>query len=268
MIAINQLRLPAVSPEGMRALDLLNQDEPDVRALTDVILHDSMLALSLIKYANSPLYRRDTAIDTIHGAIRVLGLRNIRSAILFATIRTMTGRLPDNCQIIMRHCIDCSFLAARLAHSIQPQIGDEMAFLGLIHDTGMLILASNFPDVYAPLITRSIEKGELIGDLEEAEFGVRHDDIIERLFKDFRLPMDQITLLSSYHREVCLPDGAPELTRRMILDLAHALWIEQVGDRSFKEHTGELNIDEMANQLGITPTGLQAVRDEYNAIQA
>lgn len=265
MIAINQLRLPAVSPDGMHALELLNQDEPDVRALTETILRDSVLALSLIKYANSPLYRRGTPIDTVQGAVRVLGLRNIRSAVVFATIRSMSDRLPDNCGIITRHCVDCSFLAARLAHSIQPQIGDEMALLGLLHDMGMMILASNFPDAYAGIMARSIADGGNIGDLEEAEFGIRHDDIIERLFKDFRLPDEQITLLSSYHREVCLPDGDPQLTRRMILDLAHALWIEEVGAQAFREQGGALGIADMAAHLGITASGLKAIRDEYAA---
>ncbi len=263
MIAISQLRLPAVSPEGMHAIDLLNQDEPDIRALTECILRDSISALALIKYANSPLFRRPTPIDSVHGAIRVLGLRNVRSALLVATIRGLAENLPQNCWIIARHCTDCAFLAARLVQNIQPEIVDEMAFLGLIHDMGMLILASNFPEAYSRIMDLSISEGEVIGNLEEAEFGVQHDDIIERLFKDFRLPVEQINLLSCYHREVCLPDDDPQLIRRMVLDLAHAIWTDSLGEIAFHETCGDQDIEGLTARLGIMPDDLTAIRDEY-----
>jgi len=266
MIAITQLRLPAVSPDGMRALELLNQDEPDIQTLIKCILRDSVSALALIKYANSPLFRRATPIDTVHGAIRVLGLRNVRSALLVATIRGLAEDLPKNCRIIAQHCTDCAFLAARLAQNIQPGIVDEMAFLGLIHDMGMLILASNFPDDYSRIMDRSVSEGEIIGDLEEAEFSLRHDDIIERIFKDFRLPTEQIDLLSSYHREICLPDDDPQLIRRMILDLAHALWIDSLGEKAFHEVIGDQSVEELTARLGIVPSDLATIKEELEGL--
>ncbi len=267
MIELNQLRLPSVSLEGMKVLDIIGQDEPDYRELAETTLRDTILSLTLIKYANSPLYRRSTPIDSVQGAIRVLGLKNIRSAIMVATMRKFTRGIPANCHLITRHCNDIAFLSSRLGKAATPELADEMAFLGLIHDMGMLVLASNFPDIYSVIMDHSVHDGEIIGDLEECNFGVRHDDIIEQIFKDFRLPEEHIALLASYHREICLPPDDPQLVRRQIIDLAHLLWAERHQNDIFRERSGSLGRDDLIEALGIQGPTIKAIEHEFAELE-
>ncbi len=268
-VDISQLQLPPVSPDALVALEILRTPEPDLKALAETILRDSILSLTLIKYANSPIYRRQSRIDNVPAAIRVLGLRNIHSAIVMAMMRPfVTGRDPVT-RTVWQHCIEISFLCERLATiSGHRGLADEIAFLGLAHDIGMLVLAHNFPDIYTAIIEVSARDMVNVNSLEETHLGIRHDDIVAHILRDFRLPEDHITLLSAYHGHFCTLDGDPQSIRRAILDMAHHLWIEPPEAGVFFEQTGSGGVDDIQSFLGLDGTRLDALRVEYAAFRA
>ncbi len=235
---ISQLQMPPVSPDGLTALDILQHDDPDMPLLTKTVLQDSILSLTLIKYANSPLYRRSTRIDNVPAAIRVLGTRNIRSAIIMATMRPLVRSQDPVARLIWQHCSDISFLCERLTRLSKHQdLADEMTFLGLTHDIGMLVLAYNFPDIYEAILDVSARDVVDVSNLEQSHLGIRHDDIVEHILKDFRLPDCHTALLSAYHSDFCSLDGDIQSIRRAILDAAHHIWHKSHQARSFHEQT-------------------------------
>ncbi len=268
-IDVSQLQMPPVSPDARVALDLLQCPEPDLKALADTLLRDSILSLTLIKYANSPIHRRSAPVDNVPMAIRVLGLRNIRSAIVMAMMRPLVSGRDPVTRAIWQHCVEISFLCKRLATiSRHHEIADEIAFLGLSHDIGMLVLAHNFPDIYSAIIEVSARDQINANRLEETHLGIQHDDLVAHILKDFRLPEAHITLLSAYHGSFCSLEGDPLSIRRAILDLAHHLWVEQPGGRLFYEQIGNGDIAEPQAFLDLDTASLDAVRAEYAAFRA
>lgn len=258
-IKLAELALPSVSPEGMKALGIISADDPDTKELEKTILHDPVLAGTLIKYANSPLYRRPNKITSVPAAMRTLGHKNIRSAVVMATMRSaIESDNPAN-RHIWDHSMEIAIICKLIAQKICPELTDEMEFLGLIHEMGMLVLANNYPEKYHDIIAASIENRQAVDQLEETGLEVQHDAIMTRISEKFRLPESYTQILGTYHRHQAIDSVETEQQRMLcILDLAHHLWFEtDTSHKQYRETIVEprdkllqlLQLDEQAIQL-------------------
>jgi len=221
---LSQLTLPSVSPEGLKILDIIANPEPDIKLLAKTILSDPTLASTLIKYANSPLYRRANKISNVPTAIRILGIKNIRSAVAMATMRAIAKPETFTSQAILNHNLDIALLSKLIARTTHPELADDLEFLGLIHDMGMLILNQSFPEEYQTLFFRSINDRIPITTLEE-QFVLTHDIIMAAVSERFRLPELYVDILANYHSHKPTTSLNQRTSHYLcILDLAHHLW--------------------------------------------
>lgn len=224
-IDLSQLTLPSISPEGLKVLDIIAHAEPDIKLLEKTILSDPTLASTLIKYANSPLYRRANQVSNVPTAIRILGLKSIRSAVVMATMHAMADPETATSRAILNHNLDIALLCKLIAQKSFPESSDDLEFLGLIHDMGMLILNQSFPDEYQQLFTRAIDENSAVSTLEEKSLELTHDIIMAAISERFRLPETYVDVLANFH----IHKPINSLEQRIghytcILDLAHHLW--------------------------------------------
>ena len=264
-IDIAKLKIPAVSPDGLKALELISRPDPDIKQLERIILLDPILASTLIKYANSPLYRRTNKITNVPGAIRVLGLRNIRSAVVMATMRALARPEAEANRAIWGHSIDISMLCKLIARETAPDIADDMEFIGLIHDLGLLVLANSFPARYNDLLRQARLEGTAIDELELAEFGQQHDMIVRHVLEKFRIPDEYITMLSGFHTH---PPLGPELggtnLQLAILELAHHLWLRALPRTAHIPETIVEAVESLQKRLGIADDFMEHVFEELS----
>ena len=224
-IDLSQLALPSVSPEGLKVLDIIASPDPDVKLLEKTLLSDPILASTLIKYANSPLYRRANQVSNVPTAIRILGLKSIRSAVAMATMRAIAEPETAVSRAILNHNLDIALLSKLIARKCFPGLADDLEFLGLIHDMGMLILNQSFPDEYQTLFTRSLNEGISITTLEEQQFELTHDIIMAAVSERFRLPEAYVDTLANFHTHKPTTSIDRHIDHyQCILDLAHHLW--------------------------------------------
>jgi len=220
-IDVSKLTFPQVSPEGIQALDIINQPEPDVGQLQSILLKDPVLAGIIIKQANSPLYRRANEISNVPAAIRVLGFKSLRSAVVMATLQGSSALTPTT-QAIWEHSTATALAARTLAEKIHPEVAEDMEFIGLIHDVGMLVLANNFPDEYQDLLLRSNTEQSPIDQLEINLFGTHHGAIIRHIQDQFRLPTATVEILAKFHTDTSANHIQDNNLRLLyILELSH-----------------------------------------------
>jgi len=262
-IDLSQLTLPSVSPEGLKVLDIIASAEPDIKLLEQTILSDPTLASTLIKYANSPLYRRANQVSNVPTAIRILGLKNIRSVVAMATMRAITAPETPISRAILNHNLDIALLSKLIARKKFPELSDDMEFLGLIHDMGMLVLNQSFPEEYQQLFRRSIDEKLTISALEEQALGLTHDIIMAAVSERFRLPETYVDALANFH----IHKPTNSLEQRIghylcILDLAHHLW-PSVADEAgcFSEEIVESQ-EKLTILLDLNDTQLQEIIEE------
>lgn len=260
-INLNELEIPKPSAFAARALAIVTSAEPDLHELEQAVMHDPLLASSLLRYANSPLYRRSNEVTNVPTALKLLGLNSVRSAIVTASIRSM---LPvDNRigQLLLGHMIDIATLCKLIGTQCCSDAGNDLEFLGLVHDVGMLTLAANFERAYDKILNQATSRGGTLDELERREFGISHDVVTARTAEIFRLPRRHIDIIAHFHSRPAVQDIATDDDRdTCVLALAHRLR-EEIDDagESFQEtiagQTGQL-----AALLGIDAQQLDTLR--------
>jgi hypothetical protein len=104
-------------------------------------------------------------------------------------------------EIIWEH----SQLVAKFARQITlKQTGDahlaEEAFtVGLLHDVGRIVMATNLPREYAAVVTAAREKSRPLHEEETAQFGVNHAKVGAYLLGLWGLPAPYIEAVAAHH---------------------------------------------------------------------
>lgn len=260
-VNLSQLEIPKASAYAMQALDIVTQAEPDLKQLEQAIMHDPLLASSLLRYANSPLHRRATEITNVPSALKLLGLNSIKSAIVTATIRSMLPVDSQIGQVILKHMFDIAALCKLIGQQCCAQASDDLEFLGLVHDVGMLTLAANYDRTYARLLHESLTNDIALDELEQSEFGMTHDAVTVKTIEAFRLPKHYAALLQHFHSGATSADVSETGQRNIaVLSLAHLL-LAEYGQSA--PHFAETIVAERAGLMVL----LHLQEDQIQAIQ-
>lgn len=222
MVDIAKLKLPAVSRECSKILEMLGKEEATAQKIAKVASLDPILSSCLVRYANSPLYRRATDVASVSSAVNVLGLRNVTAAVMMVTMRSLAKNPAPIDEKIWQHCIAISTLAKVVATKACPASAEEVELAGMMHDIGALVLSTNFPAEYALLEQKSLQQQTPMDVLERAKFEVSRSDLARLVAKEFRLPARVSQLLEAYHDA-----GASPVADQGLAAIALAHWIEQ-----------------------------------------
>ena len=87
---VHDMDLPAMSDIAVQLVATLSRDEVDLTYLRDLIARAPSLTASMLRWANSPIHGYARKINTLDGAITVLGISKIRaSAIAYFITNTL-----------------------------------------------------------------------------------------------------------------------------------------------------------------------------------
>jgi len=255
LINLDQLNFPKASPQAAKVLSYLSNEDPDMDEVDSIIMQDPVLAGTLLRYANSPLYRRGGEISNVPAATRMIGIKNVRSAVVMTTLRATCPAESELTTNILQHSLGIAALCKLIAKKSCPTAADDLELLGLIHDIGMVVLACNVEAEYQLLLARAQAENIAVDKLEKIEFGFTHDQIAARALHEFRLPKRHETVLTHFHQPPDENETDEALKKeRAVLVLAHRLLFDMRGDaagnETFFESTDELmrilNLDEAA----------------------
>lgn len=223
-INIDQLTFPKASARAAEVQSCLSKADPNLEEIDHLIMQDPLLAGTLIRYANSPLYRRGGEISNVPTAIRLIGLKNVRSAVVMSILHASLPMDAVLSRIVMDHLLNIAALCKLIARRCCPQSADDLELMGLIHDVGMVVLATNFQAEYKALMTRSQQEGVALDVLEASTFGVSRDKITAKALHEFRLPKRHENVLVHFHQSNGGDGLEPDMVReRAVLLLAHYL---------------------------------------------
>jgi HD-like signal output (HDOD) protein len=76
---------------------------------------------------------------------------------------------------------------------------DEAFVAGLLHDTGKLVLASNFPQSYEQVLARAPSGGMELLRAEERLFGANHAEVAAYLLGLWGLPIPVVEAVALHH---------------------------------------------------------------------
>jgi HD-like signal output (HDOD) protein len=184
----------------------------EVKRVVDMISCDESIAAQCLRMANSALYFLPQAVKTIHGAVIVLGVRQVREILLACSLLNL---LPKEQNLLpalalWEHSLGCALLSRELARRIDYPDPERAYLAGLLHDLGELINFVAFrAEARACLARASAEQIPLYG-VELASLGFTHCDSGGVVAEMWRLPY-HLSEVIRFHHSVQQTKLYPEL---------------------------------------------------------
>jgi HD-like signal output (HDOD) protein len=174
-------RLPSVPALYEKIMQELRCEDPAIANIAQVVGQDMAMSAKILQLTNSSFFGLSTTMTDSKRAVIYLGINTIRALALQSGIfgQLMDNRFTGLVQRLSDHGRRTA-LAARAIAEVEEAGKEavEVAFqVGLLHDIGWLVLATNLPDQCAELLGRDGLEGDpsLVQEIET--FGVTHSQI-------------------------------------------------------------------------------------------
>lgn len=239
-------RLPTTPQLFLKLTHTLADPTASLKTVAELLSKDVAVCARVLQLVNSPFFGLNRRVTSVLEAATFLGSTTIKSVVLSVESFAVMAEAPNipgfSFEALHRH----SLYTANLAKHV---IGDanrrEHAFMGgMLHDIGMLILATHFPQELKRLVH---EPGWV--EREDAESDLSHARLGAYLLGLWGLPYPVIEAVAHHHgphriehRTFDVPDAvyvADRLAAELYADGNHGA-----------EHPGELDMDYLG-RLGI-----------------
>ena len=147
-------KLPAFSPVAVKLMLLVADEDVSFKEVAKLFSLDPVLAGQILKLANSGLYGRQVAIQSVLQAVAMLGLKSIsRIAITAALTSGFPRPISPWVRDWWRHSIASALIADRAG---QGNLSADFGYTaGLLHAVGLLALFRYAPEEYPKLLDPS-----------------------------------------------------------------------------------------------------------------
>lgn len=194
--------LPTVPAAAARAIQLLNESDPDLSEVADTILADQVIAARVIRIINSPLYKLLHDVESVKQALIYLGPQKVFEIILTSCFLELTD--ADNaCGLRPQSCWEHSFGVALVARNLAELSGvvkPELAYVsGILHDVGEVILLHQRREQFMQTLQHAFDQEIDVYDAELDVFGTTHCEIGALLSEQWQFPEILTQVILQHH---------------------------------------------------------------------
>lgn len=260
-VSLKKLKLPTISEQGMKALEIINAEDLQFNELETAISADPMLTGILLKYANSPMYRKYVEITNARKAINLLGVDIVKSAILICTMRSYCEPSNPAKEMLWEKSIHLSIMTKHIARKAYRKLADEIELSAMMSQIGGLVLSSNFADDYAVVLDNAEKNNSAIEDEELKYFGISRIEVTSFALNKLRLPQEIINALNLYYESVIPTNIDTNADRHAVTLTLASLLIKHHEDRAAVKQNPE--ILSLMDVLGLVDSDIDDCIDDY-----
>ena len=196
--------LPSLPALHEKVMEMINSSDASIRQVGEVISRDTAMTAKILQLVNSAFFGLPRHISSPAQATALLGMDTVKSLVLNIQIFSQfdLNEMPSNfLEQLWRHNIVTGQLSKKISEKekLEKSAIDHAFMAGLLHDTGKLILAYNFPDRYRKVLSLSEMAGIPLWDSEEQVFGVTHAEVGAYLIGLWGLPVPIVEALAFHH---------------------------------------------------------------------
>jgi HD-like signal output (HDOD) protein/CheY-like chemotaxis protein len=203
-------RLPSMPSLYVEIVDKLQDPEIGVDDIGAIVAKDMAMTAKILKLVNSAFFGLGRQISSPAEAVTYLGMDTIKSLVLsihafsqFATVKVGTFSIDT----LWVHSQNTAGLAKEIARmeEADQKLMDEAFVAGLLHDTGKLVLASNFPEQYDQVLQAEPAGTLALLTAEENTFGANHAEVGGYLLGLWGLPVPVVEAIALHHQPGLCP---------------------------------------------------------------
>lgn len=203
-----------------RLQDAMAHDDPDWNEVAEIANADVAMAASLVRAANSPLYARNTAVQSVSEAMNLLGLRQCATLLTqFLTARA----LPLNHPALERFWEGSTRRAVAMGHVARHLYGvpaDLAHTCGLFLDVGIPILLQGMRGYAGTLAEAHARIDRPFTATEQAAHKTDHTIVGALVARAWRLPESLKLAIRLHHEPEAIDEKSVDATVRDLLALA------------------------------------------------
>lgn len=223
---ITSLQALPVLPDVYEKLNnALSSERSNAREVAQVLEQDPVMAAKTMQLVNSAYFGLNREISRIQEAVTILGVRMIRDLVLTSHLFESYPQTDDWKSFSFKQIHQRSMAVARAAqHIARAAKADRhvqaQAFLaGLLHDFGILVLASHNPADYHRIISKASLMEQPVYAIEKLELGVTHAEAGAYLLALWKLPPRVVEAVLFHHFPKANPsEGFTPLTAVHVAD--------------------------------------------------
>ena len=224
--------LPSIPKVIALLLSELDQPEPDLRKVSQLINTDPVLAARLLKLANSAQFQFSSKISSVSEALALMGLNQVRMLTTAAAVAGAFTAIPGvDMSQFWRYSLNVAKLARSLAGMIRQN--QPAAFTaGLIHAIGELVMHLGLSNELAALNLKVPPLSLKRAKAERQLLGYNYADVGAGFARNWQFPQSTVDALE--HQ--CIPfDNDVYEPMAGILHLA--AWRARARESNYDEET-------------------------------
>jgi HD-like signal output (HDOD) protein len=200
-------QLPVFSPVAVKLMLLVADENINFKEVAKLFSLDPVLAGQVLKLANSGLYGRQVAIQSVLQAVAMLGLKRISR---IAVTAALTSGLPRPISPWMRDWWRHSIASALIADQAgQGHLTADFGYTaGLLHAVGLLALFRDAQDEYPRLLDQSRATSADAMEWERERYGVDRSELSQLILGDWGVPAGLRDAVATHH----IPNPVDPLT--------------------------------------------------------
>jgi HD-like signal output (HDOD) protein len=259
--------IPSLPEAVNRILGELQNEEPDLRRVNQLLSGEVGLTVRILRLVNSARYSTGgPRIGTIEAATAMLGLNATRQLVQAAAVGgAFKGVNSVDMTEFWRHSLDVAKIAQSLAEELRLDKGAAFT-AGLLHGTGDLILKMAMPDRAS--LQPAFATDDNRCEAQIADLGYAYPEVGAAFASRWLFPQDIVEAI----RHQCEPQDSPDPTYSSLLYLscwsarAHELDIEGTAlfdacPRDVAQSIGLNDADRLCDDKVIDWTAADEARD-------
>lgn len=181
-LVANIRTLPSIPTVYQELVAAMQSPQANMETASGIIAKDMAMLSKVLQVVNSAYFGLRRTISSPGHALALLGLDRVKALVLTVKVFEQceqTGNLPISLEQLWRHGLTTAVNARAIAKSAGAgSLAVENAFMaGLLHDVGLLVLNTNFPDRYREVFRLIQEDTRPMLEAECEVFGATHADV-------------------------------------------------------------------------------------------
>jgi putative nucleotidyltransferase with HDIG domain len=200
--ATNRLpSIPAILSPLLQQLQL-PPDDQDMNAVIHLISQDNSIAAQCLHMANSPLFGRVKAIETVRAAVISLGVRRMQDIAMSCCLLKLspTPGCPIDAKVFWEHSFACALLCQRFAHAIGYKNPEAAYMAGLLHDIGIIVNLWMLPEEFRAALEMARANHIPLHEAETSVLGLTHEESGALLAERWKFGPEMMQVISFHHR--------------------------------------------------------------------
>lgn len=243
-------RLPSLPDLYTELVEKMADAECSIDDVAAIVARDISMTARILKLVNSAFFGLRQQVANPAEAVNYLGLDTIKALVLSINAFAQFEKVPlgaISLDALWNHSLltgGCAKLIAEI-EGRHVRFIDEAFVAGMLHDTGKLALAANFPREYTRATTEAARAPGGLLAAEEAIFGATHAEVGGYMLGLWGLPGAIVDAVTWHHAPgACLDPAFSPLTCVHVADVcAHDGGAECSApiDKAYVERAGMIN---------------------------